>query len=607
MPFEKRQKYIADFETVVYDGQQSTEVWAGAWTKWGNIDATRVHVENNIAAFFDYAEQFEGDYFFHNLKFDGSFIVSELLRRGFDFIPKAFPDELKPQQFTAHINAKGQWFSLSWRVGEKVVICRDSFKLLPFSVAQIAKNFCVIWDAKDEIEYTGERHAGGEITPHEREYIKKDVLIVSEAFYNLESEFGEIKKQTIGGECMREFREGFHPWWWAEFFPAIDSFDGLEAGENCEQFIRKSYRGAWCYVDKRHKGQEVGAGRVYDANGLYSSVMHSQSGNRYPVGEPYFGKGKPPAWLENDPNTYIFYRIQCEFELKMNKLPTVQIKKDWRYNPREWLTTSRVYNSNTGKCCRSYLNMEGDEEIAAPVLTLTQTDYKLLREHYNIYNIKYIGYCYFNTEIGLFDRYIDHWQAIKQNSKGARRQMAKLKLNNLYGKFAQSSDSSYKIPSLADDGRVIYSVVMESERKPAYIPIGAAITAYAREYTIRAAQKNYNRFCYADTDSLHLIGNAPPVGVVVDDGALGAVKLESTFSTAKFIRAKTYCEVDTDGMPHFTVAGCPTRSKNILVDRWRRGEMCLRDFDVGLTVGGKLVPRQIPGGTVLTETDFTIL
>ena len=49
---------------------------------------------------------------------------------------------------------------------------------------------------------------------------------------------------------------------------------------------------------------------------------------------------------------------------------------------------------------------------------------------------------------------------------------------------------------------------IENGKKPGYIPVGSAITSYARNFTIRAAQMNYfgkdkPGFIYADTDSIH--------------------------------------------------------------------------------------------------------
>ena len=68
------------------------------------------------------------------------------------------------------------------------------------------------------------------------------------------------------------------------------------------------------------------------------------------------------------------------------------------------------------------------------------------------------------------------------------------------------------------------------------------ITAWARYTTITAAQKVYDRFIYADTDSLHLIGHEIPDNLDVDPVKLGAWDYEMQADEAIFIRQKTYME-----------------------------------------------------------------
>ena len=114
--------------------------------------------------------------------------------------------------------------------------------------------------------------------------------------------------------------------------------------------------------------------------------------------------------------------------------------------------------------------------------------------------------CGFTLERVFFDEYIDKYGEEKRTSKGFKRQKAKLFLNNLYGKFAMSDNSSYKEPYLDDDGVIRFILHEEHEKKVGYIPIGSAITSYSMNFTIRHAMANYDRFCYADTDSIHLIG-----------------------------------------------------------------------------------------------------
>ena len=81
---------------------------------------------------------------------------------------------------------------------------------------------------------------------------------------------------------------------------------------------------------------------------------------------------------------------------------------------------------------------------------------------------------YFKATKGLFKDYIDKWIRIKNEStisgnKGMR-QVAKIMLNSLYGKFATSLSVQNKIPYL-DDGIVKYSLSEKEDKNGLYIPI----------------------------------------------------------------------------------------------------------------------------------------
>ena len=115
----------------------------------------------------------------------------------------------------------------------------------------------------------------------------------------------------------------------------------------------------------------------------------------------------------------------------------------------------------------------------------------------------------FRGSHGFFDEYVDHFMEIKKNSTGGLRQIAKLHLNSLYGKFATNPDITGKHPVM-EDNRVSLKMNEMEVRDPVYTPMGVFITAYARLKTISAAQSVYPHFAYADTDSLHLVGPTTP-------------------------------------------------------------------------------------------------
>src|SRR5699024_6828587 len=111
----------------------------------------------------------------------------------------------------------------------------------------------------------------------------------------------------------------------------------------------------------------------------------------------------------------------------------------------------------------------------------------------------------------------------KITKKGGEKLLAKLMLNNLYGKFASNPDVTGKIPLLDEDGKLKMVQGEEEFKDPVYTPLGVFITSYAREYTIRTAQKLYPRIIYCDTDSIHLTGTDTPENIkdLIDPDQLG--------------------------------------------------------------------------------------
>ena len=106
----------------------------------------------------------------------------------------------------------------------------------------------------------------------------------------------------------------------------------------------------------------------------------------------------------------------------------------------------------------------------------------------------------------------------------------------------------------------------------------------------------YDRFLYADTDSLHLIGTDIPAEIDVDPVRLGAWKHEATFTRGKYLRAKTYIE-EIDGRLCVTCAGLPDELHD---------QVTFENFEPGAIYTGKLRPVHTAGGIVLEETNFSI-
>lgn len=634
--------FACDFETTVYKGQKFTEVWSAACVE---LKTEKVYVFKSIEEQFNFFKSLNTNIvaYYHNLKFDGSFWLSYLLReksfkQAYNVLNKECTlfewlkdKDMPSSSFKYSISDKGQWYTIKIKVGKLVIELRDSLKLLPFSLDRIGKAF-ETKHKKLTMNYTGFRYSGCGISDEEMEYIKNDVLVLKEA---LEIVFSEgHNKLTIGSCCLSEYKKIIGKYDWKFMFPDLTQIP-LNPSEhrytNADEWIRKSYRGGWCYLVKGKENNIFTNGTTADVNSLYPSMMSSESGNYYPRGEPTFWTGN---YIPNEalyPERFFFIRVKTRFYIKDGFLPFVQIKGSPLYDSRECLETSDIYDKKTGEYYQFYTDYKGNRHDTRVELTFTQADFKLFLEHYNLVDYEILDGCWFRAEKGIFDTYIEKYKKIKIESKGAKRELAKLFLNNLYGKMATNTDSSFKVAYLKENGALGFYRVPENNKRTCFVAVGSAITAYARCFTIRAAQLNYHGkdkrgFIYADTDSIHC--DLPPneiKGITVHDRNFCCWKLEAQWDEAIFVRQKTYIEhvtgenLEAIDNPYYNVkcAGMPSRCKDLFV-KSLQGESAnennsddekeflktkreLTDFKVGLIVPSQLKAKQIMGGVILNE------
>ena len=647
MRTRKFRYFAGDFETTVYKGQVNTEVWASASVELFTED---VHIFHSIEEQFKYFKSLDSNVicYYHNLKFDGSFWLSYLLvDLGFEQAYTMNEDDINTIEFdnpkymknntvAYSISNMGQWYRIMVKVNDRMIEFRDSLKLLPFTVRRIGQSFGTK-HKKLDMEYEGLRYAGCEISKDEQEYIANDVLVVKEA---LEIMFSEgHKKLTIGSCCLAEYKRILGYKTYTDYFPNVYDIplDKEKYGySNAGEWIKQAYRGGWCYLARGKEGKVFHNGTTADVNSLYPSMMSSESGNRYPVGKPTFWSGN---YIPNEalkPTNFFFIRIRTRFYLKEGMLPFVQIKSSFMYKPNTMLETSDIYNPADGLYYDCYKDFDGQLKEALVTMTMTMMDFKLLIEHYDLQDYEIIDGCYFSAAIGIFDEYIEKYKKIKLESKGAKRELAKLFLNNLYGKMASSTNSSFKVAYIKDDKSIGFYTIVSNDKEPGYIPVGASITSYARCFTIKAAQANYHGtessgFIYADTDSIHCdLEPDDIVGIRVHDKNFCCWKLESNWDTAIFTRQKTYIEhiVKEDGEeienPYYNVkcAGMPEKCKSLFIQsitgkqekedeeysedelEFIRTKRTIEDFKVGLRVPGKLLPKRIPGGVLLVDVPY---
>lgn len=555
---------VADFETTVYEtylqeGRTRVWLWAialndGSPLCWGQTIEEFVDVMKKFNAF---------DVYFHNLRFDGSFILNYLLENGYEHTNHI--DKQDTKKFSTLISDNGAWYTIEVAFNAHChVKFIDSLKILPFSVEQIAKDFG-FQEQKLSIDYSDYT-----INKDTVKYVYHDVIIVAKALAEVKS--NGLNKLTTASSAYHYYKH-MSGRLFNQYFPYLD--------ENIITNYRQAYRGGRSQVNPLYARKILSNVKRFDINSMYPSIMRNK-----PL--PY---GTPVKIDKIGQYNFELYKINVSFSLKIGHLPTL-LKKG-----------GMVYDDTY------YINTEDIETIY-----ISSLDYRLLLKHYDIYYIEFEEMWGFNTAVGLFKKYIDYWYEIKKREKGCKKMIAKLMLNSLYGKFGTKPKCDSKIPNLGEDGLQFLKVEDENTRN-FYLPVAIAITSWAHVLIDDAiCETGIENFVYCDTDSVHTLGDLPDY--MIDQTELGKFKLEATEIKSKYVRQKTYVyceEVEKviDGKLkkvieyNITCCGMNQASKDYTLEKYKDDVFDV--FDYGYEVKEtKLMPKQVKGGCVLVPTDFNL-
>lgn len=558
--------YVADFETTSYETYCETgraRVWL--WSIAG-ADSSIVADGDSIDSFMDWCNNHPRSLiYFHNLKFDGSFILSWLLEHEYPLVDRVTLHDKR--SFSVLIGDLGQFYQIKIAFKTNhVVTIQDSLKIIPLKVKEIAKafNLPIQKEVIDYQDYT--------IDDRRLEYVHHDVQIVAMAMKYFRN--NGFNRMTIGSNAYHQFAD--YDKRIGELFPELPR-------EWCE-YWRPAYRGGRSQVNPAHAGEVLHNVKRFDINSMYPYCMGCRP---MPYGVP----------IECDKmGTYKFelYDIDIDFDLKKGHLATI-LRKGGLY----------------GNGFSYYINSDGIEHIL-----ISNIDYQLLLKHYDVNYLKINQILGFKTNEHIFDYFINKYYALKKNSTGGMRLVYKLILNNLYGKFGSRTQGRKQIPYLGDDGQLSLKLGDMEDMKIYYLPVAIAVTSWAHKLIDDAIMETgVDNFVYCDTDSVHTLGTLPSDWV--DNHELGKFKLEATEDISKYIRQKCYIthEISNgNGKWTITCAGMPENVKEYLIREY--GNDVINIFKPGLEVSRlspdikredlKVRPVQVPGGVVLVPTTFTI-
>ena len=326
-----------------------------------------------------------------------------------------------------------------------------------------------------------------------------------------------------------------------------------EKDPDIERDIVESYRGGLCIFNSQYKCKEVLA-NGYDVNSLYPSIMLT-------LPMP-FGQGKKVQTSESITSLHVVHIVAT---IKEGRYPFIP-------NPAN--LDKYVY----------------PKEISG-IFYLWKDEFDLARLCYEGTFSEICAY-EFGQKKGLFTEYVTKWyNAKKTASNKVDRAYAKMMLNSLYGKFGQRSELINSVAQVRGNQVTYVPVRMKARTYDA--KIASFIASEGRVKLLQAIQMNYDRFIYADTDSVVLEGSGEPTGLLLDDSKLGYFKHDKINVMFKALGQKTYITTK-DGETSFTIAGVVKEvSKTLTKDDFKPGAIIkgARMNTVVVNGGIRLIPE----------------
>ena len=345
-----------------------------------------------------------------------------------------------------------------------------------------------------------------------------------------------LRGTTIASMAMTDYIDGDYGGF-KRHFPPLD--------KEVYHRMRPAYYGAIVYS----KPGEYRDCRSWDVNSLYPSIMRDAP---MPVDSPIWYDGQ--------------YRYDTDYPLHIDI-----IAFDARLKTGKTATLTNILP------VWGYEGERLDSTLGVVTMPVTDVDWETLTENYNVHAWEHVGGWKFRKSHGLYYTYVDKWFHVKQTATGERRQMAKLLLNSLVGKFGASLYRPMLHPKPSVDGGVDFTVDKpESANSLAWLPTAAYVNAYGRQILSRAMNANADRVLYADTDGMVLEGLDTPIGIETDDRKLGAWKNDHTYERLRILGNRKYCGVETDGDTVMRLSGVH-RADPVPYDEFLPGARLLND------------------------------
>lgn len=472
--------------------------------------------------------------FFHNLKYDGSFLLYELYLLNYKFVSSKELSKDK-RNCSALIDDKKNIYCIKFWYQKFFFKIQCSYLISRISIANILYG--------NNVKEINIKHLPNikyeklEDVPHETiEYIKQDcfaITLIWEMIRQIKNDSYHVKnKLSIGSWGKESAYLAFHKSkWYKENKKELKKYQwNFQKDEKLFRKLRESYHGGLTGLNKNFiKDNWIdiqGNIKTYDINSAYPFVMLKDIPYMKPSIKP---NEKPSLW----------------------KISIVSIKEVNVFETL-WLTT--LYKD---KNQRIFLIWDFEFELLK----------KLLLMEYYVIKKWYFHWCPFYAPFiekmnTLKEKYSKEISCAENEEKKTfyrlLRGSVKLLMNSPYGKEAQRECKNIVI----DKNYVWRAEPIESE-KVNYTNIAGAsfITAKTRSMILELLVKFPYNIMYWDTDCVHVLFDENlseetfRKSINVDDFKLGNWKFEHQCENAKYLKKKCYALLDAEGKFKYRTAG----------------------------------------------------
>lgn len=514
--------YAADFEAT---SKEPSHVYMLSTSKVGNKDLRNVKVvyrmkshEETIHSVVETLFSYKSGtvFYFHNLKYDISFILSYLFKHykeGTDFILNRHLIMPMTKSF----------ISITIIFKGKRIIFKDSFTLFSAPLAKVMKSYTDLTKGETPLfDYCDDISINEEVV----NYCKIDSLALGIALEK-RLEIGEGALTTASG-AFKEFKKLISDKYgkgnFNNVFPTIPHM--------VEEKMRSAYRGGFTYLNPNKSQTTLYDIQIIDVNSMYPAQMASRV---LPYGIPKIvSKGK----VVTDAlfNLGIQRFSVCSAILKDGFIPFISTK-----------------NSFIGANQYDVI-IDESSPIEDRTFSLTLEEFELFEKSYEYKGIEFLGGYLFKGRRGMFDTYLNKFWEMKLSEDETIKALGKLFLNALYGKFAEGYEKIILCIEYLD--KLTFKESDREIKEVGYLPMGIFITSFSRLYLIESILKiGVENFIYCDTDSIHYQNFDITNILEIDKTKIGKWSYKTSYKRGYYIRAKRYAGEYEDGSLEIASAG----------------------------------------------------